>query len=221
MKNVKEMKDRKAVSLLAIVAANLVPLVMALLGYWGVGEILLLYWLETGIVGVFTILRVLFAAAPSSAHGRLTLQQLRKAPSSVTLPLALASWGIFGKLLLSLFFAFPYALLLVLQGYILYIFLAVVGPYGWPLATVKWGLLGLFASHALGFAVDYLASGEFRRTGAEECVETPFHRLATMQIVLACGGWASSSFGHTAYIMSVFVLVKLVIDLRPAKGYIG
>lgn len=224
MKNVKETietKERNKVSLLAVVAANLLPLAMALLGYWDVGEILLLYWLETGIVGVFTILRVLFAAAPSLAHGRLTLNQLRSAPASVTMPLALAEWGIFGKLLLSLFFAFPYALLLVFQGYILYIFLAVVGPYGWPLAAVKWGLLALFASHALGFAVDYLASGEFRRTSAEACVETPFHRLAIMQIVLACGGWASSSFGYTAYIMSVFVLVKIVIDLRPAKGYIG
>ena len=220
MKNVKETKERKTISLAAVVVANLVPLVMALLGYWGVGEILLLYWLETGIVGVFTILRVLFAAAPGPAGGRLTVNQLRTAPASVTLPLAMAQWGIFGKLLLSLFFAFPYALFMVMQGYILYIFMAIVGPYGWPLPAVKWGLLALFGSHALGFAVDYLASGEFRRTGAEECVQTPFHRLAIMQIVLGCGGWASSSFGHTAYIMSVFVLVKLVIDLRPAKGYV-
>ena len=41
-------------------------------------------------------------------------------------------------------------------------------------------------------------------------MQTPFHRLAIMQIVLGAGGWASSSFGYTAYIMSVFVLSGMI-----------
>jgi hypothetical protein len=212
---------KKTLSLLAVAAANLAPLGMVLLGHWGVGEILLLYWLETGIVGVFTVLRVLLTPAPSPQRKRLTFRQLQTAPSRTTLPLVLADWGIIGKALLALFFFLPYALLLTLQGYILYIFLAVAGPYGWPLQAVLWGALGLSASHALGFAADYLASGESGRAGAETLVGTPFHRLVIMQLVLGCGGWAADSFGHAASIMSVFVAVKLAIDLRPARGYIG
>lgn len=214
------MKKKNLISVLGIVAANLVPLVMALLGFWGVGEILLLYWLETGVVGVFTVLRVLFAAAPVPYRRPLTMQRLKTAPSSETIPLVLAEWGIIGRLLLSLFFSFPYGMLLALQGLVLYVFLAVVGPYGWPLPAVKWGVLALFGSHALVFLTDYLAGGEYRSAKGEECVQAPFHRLAIIQVVLGCGGWASNSFGHTAYVMGVFVLVKLVMELRPAKGYI-
>jgi hypothetical protein len=213
-------KDKKFISLLAIVAANLVPLVMVLLGRWGVGEVLLLYWLETGIVGVFTILKVLFARAPLPAHKPLTLQQIKGMPSAQTLPIFLADWGLLGKALLSLFFSFPYILLMALQGFILYIFLAVVGSYGWPLQAVRWGFVWLFASHAFSFVVDYLISGESLRTSPEQCVETPYHRLAILQIALGGGGWLAHQSGHAAYVMSLFVIAKIVIDLRPAKGYI-
>lgn len=214
------MKDRTNISRLAIVAANLVPLVMVLLGRWGVAEVLLLYWLETGIVGLFTILKVLFARAPVPHHEPVTLQQMKTAPWAKTLPLALADWGLLGKLLLSLFFSFPYVMWMALQGLILYIFLAITGPYGWPLYAVRWGFVCLFASHALSFAVDYLASGESLRTSPEECVETPFHRLAILQLALGGGGWLAHQMGHAAYVMSLFVIAKIVIDLRPAKGYI-
>lgn len=221
MKDIKEVKEKKFVSLLAIVAANLVPLVMVLLGRWGVGEVLLLYWLETGIVGAFTILKVLFASAPVPAHKQLTMDQVFKAPSAKTLPLLVADWGLAGKLLLSVFFAFPYVMFMIFQGLILYIYLAIVGGYGWPLLEVKWGLAALFAGHAVAFIVDYLAGGDFRRVGPGDCVVTPYHRLVVMQLVLAGGAWMSHSLGGAVYIMALFMGAKLLVELRPAKGYIG
>jgi hypothetical protein len=214
-------EKKSALSVCAVVAANLVPLVMAALGYWGVGDILALYWAETGVVGVFAVLRFLFACAPVPAHKPLSLNALKNAPAEKTLPLVLADWGIVGKTLLAVVFAFPYVMFMVLQGLVLYIMLEVIGTYGWPMQSIKWGLLGLFVSHAISFGVDYIGSGKFRSAKPEECLDTPLHRLVIMQLALAVGAGISHSFRDSAYIMCIFVLAKLAVDLRPAKGYIG
>ncbi|MCM2266279.1 MAG: DUF6498-containing protein [Elusimicrobiales bacterium] len=214
------MKEKDLVSILGLVAANLVPLVMVLLGRWGVAEVLVLYWAETGVVGLFTILRVLFAGAPMPYHKPVTFQQLKTAPSHKTLPLFLADWGLIGKLLLSFFFSLPYFLFMFLQGCALYLFLEFVAGYGWPVQAVKWGVLGLVMGHGVGFVKGYLLSGEFRRTFPEHCVEAPFHRLAILQTVLGCAGWVSyESAGYAVFLMSAFVVVKTGIELYPPKSY--
>ncbi|OGR44517.1 MAG: hypothetical protein A2X35_00180 [Elusimicrobia bacterium GWA2_61_42] len=214
---------RSRFSIWAIVAANLLPLVLVALGYWGVTEILALYWIETAIVGFFTVLKVFFASAPVPYHKTVTFEMLKSAPHLKTLPLLAGDLGFIGKILISLFFAFPFIMFMALNGLILYLALVLVYPGASvpPLLSLKWGLLSLFLGHGAAFAADYLASGEFRRTRPGDCVNEPFHRLAIMQLTLAAGAGLSGSFGGMLYIMSVFVVAKLAIELRPPGGYIG
>ena len=51
---------------LALVAANLLPLVGVLLFGWDVASLLFLYWLESGVVGFFNVLRMAQAKGPAS-----------------------------------------------------------------------------------------------------------------------------------------------------------
>jgi hypothetical protein len=216
------MKQKSRLSVCALIAANLVPLVMALLGYWGVTDILALYWTETAIVGFFTVLKVFFASAPVPYHKPVTLEMLRTAPHTKTLPLLVADLGFIGKFLLSVFFLLPFGLFLALNGLLIYLLLPILGPGGVPyLLNLKWGILALFLSHGAAFAWDYLALGEFRRTSPGDCVNDPFHRLAIMQLTLAAGGGVAHSLGNMARVMGVFVIAKIAIDLRPPRGYIG
>jgi len=198
---------RSRFSIWAIVAANLLPLVLVALGYWGVTEILALYWIETAIVGFFTVLKVFFASAPVPYHKTVTFEMLKSAPHLKTLPLLAGDLGFIGKILISLFFAFPFIMFMALNGLILYLALVLVYPGASvpPLLSLKWGLLSLFLGHGAAFAADYLASGEFRRTRPGDCA----------------GAGLSGSFGGMLYIMSVFVVAKLAIELRPPGGYIG
>lgn len=212
------MKNKRSLSVLAVIAANLVPVAMAALGCWGVGDILVLYWAETGVIGFFAALRFFFAGAPVPAHKPLTLRQLKTAPAEKILPLVLANRGILSRPVVALFFAFPYAMFMILQGLALYLALVVLGTHGWPVSSLKWGLLALFASHTVDFFWGYLATGEFRRTRPEECAATPLNRLLLMQLVLAGGAGVSRSFDGSGGVMTLFVLGKLALELRPAKA---
>jgi hypothetical protein len=54
-------RDSALPALVALVGANLLPLAGVLFGGWTVWEVLLVYWIESGIVGLFSVPRILFA----------------------------------------------------------------------------------------------------------------------------------------------------------------
>lgn len=54
-------RDSTLPALLALVGANLLPLAGVLFGGWTVWEVLIVYWIESGIVGLFSELQVLLA----------------------------------------------------------------------------------------------------------------------------------------------------------------
>ena len=54
-------RPRPAVSIIALVAANAIPLLGVIFLGWRVFSILLIYWMENVVVGVFNVLRILFA----------------------------------------------------------------------------------------------------------------------------------------------------------------
>ena len=220
------MKFKITLSGLATVAANLVPLLLAALGYWGITEILTLYWAETAIVGVFAILRMLCASGPMPVKGKLkplTFQMLKTGAAAKTLPRLLDVSGPLGRLLLAIYFSLPFVIFMLLSGLLLYIFFYLIGAYGAipSIMSLKWGLLALAGSHAFRFIKDYLLNGEFRRTRPEDCYDAPIHRLAIMQLTLAGGAGAAHSFGNMAYVMCVFIIAKTALELRPKEGYIG
>lgn len=220
------MKFKITLSGLVTAAANLVPLGMTALGYWGVSEILALYWAETAIVGVFAVLRMMWASGPLPVKGKLqplTFRMLRTGDAAKTLPRLLDAAGPFGRLLLALYLAVPFVLYMMLSGQVLYIFIYVTGSYGGipSVMSLKWGLLALAASHTFKFCCDYLLSGEFRRTRPEDLTDAPVHRLAIMFLTLAGGVGAARSFGNMVYVMCVFIIAKTAIELRPKGGYLG
>ena len=53
-----------------LVAFNLVPLAGVLLWGWNVATILVLYWVENGIIGVLNIPKILLASGPSEPPTR-------------------------------------------------------------------------------------------------------------------------------------------------------
>ena len=52
-------------AVVALIVANAIPLVGALFLGWNVWTILIVYWLENGIVGFFNVLKILRAEGPA------------------------------------------------------------------------------------------------------------------------------------------------------------
>jgi hypothetical protein len=119
-------------SAVALVAANAIPLAGVLLFGWSLWTILVLYWLENGIVGFWTIARILTARgsilpgpaelarlAPLGGGGqRAALGELQSALDASGQAGALEPRGlpVIGRLGIAAFFAFHYGLFWLVHG---------------------------------------------------------------------------------------------------------
>jgi membrane-associated PAP2 superfamily phosphatase len=56
-------------AVVALIVANAIPLVGALFLGWNVWMILIVFWLENGIVGFFNVLKILRAEGPADPKG--------------------------------------------------------------------------------------------------------------------------------------------------------
>lgn len=150
-------------ALALLVLANLLPLAGVFFWDWSLGDLLLIYWIENGVVGIYTILKILFAR-PEGSPATVIAAKLAGVP----------------------FFAFHYGVFWIVHG------LFVVALFGggsggaslpvdprtfflapvivsWMRADmVAWPVLGLLLSHGASFVGNYIGSGEYRRLGIND-----------------------------------------------------
>ena len=188
-----------AVPLLALVAANLVPLFGVLLLDWDLRGVLLLYWSENVIVAVWAIARMLVT-------GKL-----------VAIPLVVffcLHFGIFVFVHLVFVFVLTDAGELGGDGVeqdtqALGAGLLAAGF----LSHVSWtALAALFLSHGVSFVRNFLIGGEWRRSTAAVEMGRPYPRMAIMHIAIIAGGFAIALLGQPAALLAVLVLLKIVVD---------
>jgi hypothetical protein len=193
--------DWRRPSVLALLAANLFPLVGVFLFGWEVFPLLLLFWCENVIIGVFNALKMLFSA-PDNA----------------------LAWGV--KLFLILFFCFHYGMFTFVHG------VFVVGMFGggfrsgsaFPAPEMLWGfvrqnhltwaVLGLFASHAVSFAHNYLGGGEYRRADVKLLMGQPYGRIVVLHLTILLGGFLMMALRSPATGLALLVVLKIILDLR-------
>ena len=226
-------------SVLVLIAFNLVPLVGVLIGRWNVATLLVLYWVENGIVGVLNLPKILLAegtarpatstAGPGTATGTAS-------------PVGPASRG-----LVAAFFLVHYGLFWVVHGIFVWTlptFAALRdgaatlipgnpgslgGPLGGPLAplggltpvaatgvdgsAVAWGAIALAISHGVSFVVNYLGRGEYRKVSPQEQAWRPYTRLILLHVAIIVGGLVSFMLGSPLGSIVVLVLLKTALDV--------
>ena len=85
-------------AVVALIAANVIPLIGVLAFGWSVWNILVIYWLENGIVGVINILKMSTATGDEAAPGMTVMVNGRPASSMTKaglIPFFLVHYGIF------------------------------------------------------------------------------------------------------------------------------
>jgi hypothetical protein len=185
-------------SVLVLVGANLVPLLGVLGSHWTVFSVLLLYWCENVVVGVFNILRMLVAS-----------------PKDVAVDAA--------KLFLIPFFTFHYGMFTMVHGIFV---LALFGPGGHfspsPAsfvaavrgAGVGLGVLAIVLSHGFSFVHNYIAGGEFRRASLPLLMMQPYARVVVLHLTILLGGFAAKAMGAPVAALILLIALKTLIDLR-------
>jgi hypothetical protein len=206
-------------STLLLVAANAIPLVGVLLWHWDAFLLLMLYWMETAIIGFWTVARI--AASPPGTFGPLLINR-RPATSS---SLAMAAFFI------------------VHSG----VFMGVHMVFLWAVFSGDWSrrihglhdaldkivietglwipLLALFASRGGAFLFHVLKPELIRRL--EQLLQLPvwlpaaatdagaiiggfYGRIVIMQLTIIFGAFLAGIFGSLAPLIIMIVLKTLV-----------
>jgi hypothetical protein len=196
-------------AVVALVVANLIPLAGVLFLGWNVWTILLLYWLENGVVGIYNVAKMLRAEAPETGDARVLVNG--RPASSMS------------RASLVPFFVMHYGIFWVVHG----VFVVLMPVFGMaagdgaapgilegvsPL-TVLFALVALAISHGVSFWFNYIGRGEYRRATPSGQMFAPYGRLVVLHITIIAGAVAIAVTGAPETAVVILVVLKIVLDL--------
>jgi hypothetical protein len=197
-------------AVIALVVANAIPLIGVLFLGWSVWNILVIYWLENGIVGGFNVLKIARAQGPDeSLLGRMTIS-VNGRPASAMAKAALIP-----------FFCLHYGLFWVVHGVFVLMLPLFAGMSDQPLGSsmtlsagsILFAVIALAVSHGLSFWLNFLRGGEYRRVTAAGQMFAPYRRLIALHLTIIFGAMAILVTGAPAAAIAVLVAVKIALDL--------
>jgi hypothetical protein len=200
-------------SYLFLIAANCVPIIGVLYFDWSLFSILIGYWVETAVIGIFTLIKMVYLAKISVSQQRMVM-------------LIMQTFAVFssciGFMAAHLFF-------------IMAIFSIVPGGDGWTGLSLFYNstqemfvmLITLFISHGYSFYHYFIKGGEAAQIEksmgvsdvigsktAHRILKTLMLRIATTHVVLIVGIFILVLTKSTIVFSIVFILVKIVVDLK-------
>ena len=179
---------------IALIVANLVPLVGVLFFDWSLFTIMFFFWLESAVIGFFNILKLVIVA---------------NILSIIMVPFFVVHYGAFMSGHLVFIFAlfspdemsfsgfFPPADLLIS-----------------PIMNVWPAFLGACLSHGISFFYNFIGKKEFRRSTPEKQMMAPYGRIILMHLTIIFGGWLILALGAPVLALILLIGLKIVSDAR-------
>lgn len=181
--------SRYSLSVWALIAANLIPVAGVLFAGWETWQLLLLFWAESAVIGLFNILkmlrigglRALFLAMFFTVH-----------------------YGGFmaGHLL------FIYSLFGSQDG---------AAPSLTPLLgdflDMAPALMAFLISHGISFFRNFLGAEEYRDRSLNRQMAAPYKRIILMHVSIIFGGFLAESLDSALPALLLLIALKLAVDL--------
>ena len=212
-------KKKDNLSLLALIAANLIPFAGVFFFGWDVTFIVLLYWIENLIAGFYNILKM------------VTLKMSQAVENT-------------GKLFIIPFFCVHYGGFCAVHGFFLIHFFKIgtgSSPFDhgndwWgPLIFIQllfsviaqiwaskppemiWAVIGLTASHGISFVENYILGQEYKTSSLKKLMHQPYQRIIVMHLAILTGGIFVMQLNSPMPLMIILILLKIFFDLYLHK----
>lgn len=185
--------------------ANAAPMVGVLAFGWEVFPLVLLYWSENVIVGLFNVLRMWFV--------------------HVDHPI---KWV--GKLFMIAFFVFHYGMFTAIHGIFVFALFGgmendiVAGNSFLPDPGMVWQTMvdqglafaaaALFLSHGFSFWWNYMRAGENQRTSLDQLMQQPYSRVVVLHVAIIGGGFLVMALGSPLAALTLLIVLKTVADFH-------
>ncbi len=173
-------------SVLALIAVNLLPIGGVLFFDWSVFDVLLLFWAENLIIGAFNVARMV-----------TLLKREKRRNMFFLIP----------------FFCFHYGMFTLVHLIFLLAMFAPDNGESSRSGTLLWPLLGLVVSHGLSFFQNFIGQQEYKHISEQQLMSDPYGRIVIMHITILAGGFVIMQLGEPVYALVLLVALKIVIDV--------
>ena len=181
-------------STLALLAANLLPLIGVLVFGWKLSHVMVLYWAESAVIGFYTVLKMF------------------KVAKLVAIPASMFFVGHFGGFMAG---HFMFVYMFFVRGVdatgpdapVLEALLQVFGPLWFALAA-------LLVSHGISFAVNFLGCREYETAKLNDLMTAPYKRIFVMHLTIIFGGWLVMLLKTPLPALALLIALKTAVDMR-------
>ena len=197
-------------AVVVLIVANLIPLVGVLFFGWNVWMILIVYWLENGVVGVFNVLKMSKAqGAPgaSAASWRVNGRPAADMSKAGLIPFFIVHYGIFWLVHGVFVWTLP------LFGSMESETATVDMTTGFQPLTIPLAVLALTISHGVSYWFNFIKGGEYLRTSAAAQMFAPYGRLVILHVTIIIGGMAIAFTGAPVAAVAILVALKTAMDV--------
>ncbi len=177
-------------SLYLLVAANLIPIGGVILAGWDIGDIMLLFWLESAIIALFNILKMLRISGP------------------VAIFYSIFFIGHFGAFM-AVHLMFIFGLFIENEGASASI------PEVLAIFESMWvAVVALFISHGFSFKQNFINKKEYLRLNIKDQMHKPYSRIMIMHVTLIIGGFLVLALDSRLLALMLLITLKVIVDLK-------
>lgn len=176
------------ISLLSLVGVNLYLLFEMLNGRINVFQVILLYWFENVIIGIFNVAKMALAKGDSLDPNQFNTSKYFRIP----------------------FFIVHYGMFCLVHGIFLFFIISKYLPNSFQIIITN-GLL-LFLSHGFSFIHNYLISGEYKTAKINSLFFQPYKRVVLVHLVIMIGFFLTLTNSSNTLLPIILIVLKIIID---------
>ena len=189
-----------------LLVANAVPLVGVLAFGWGLHSLLVVYWVESAVVGTASVAKIL------RAEGEDDPTEL---PSIQFNDRSVGSFVGESNRRIATFFVSHYGVFWLVHGLFVGIFPLIFPRMAWTRPrVVAAAAVGLVAYHVISYRVNFVGQGEFEHSGPVTRMVEPYRRVLVLHLTVIFGAFGVGALGSPVGALVVMVVVKTVLDFR-------
>ncbi len=220
----------------SLILANLIPIFGVLFNNWEVLDIVIFYWIETIIIGIYNVVKIYLAQGEMPKND----EEAAKAMGSVfewlynksgenNLKNKKSTLNNYNtenhtKKYISIFFLIHYNFFILVQFILMIGFIAPseVNPF-YPMELFSFvndnttylllGILSLIISHGYSLYINYYKGKEYLTTHPSAQMFKPYIRIMIQQFVVIVGAFFLLIFNAPIFLLILLVLFKIVVDL--------
>ena len=189
-----------------LIVANAVPLVGVLAFGWGLQSLLVVYWVESAVVGAISVAKILHAEGADDPD---------ELPSVSFNDRSVRSFVGKSNRRLATFFLSHYGTFWLVHGLFVGIFPAMFPGMAWASPrVVAAAAVSLVAYHVVSYRLNFVGQGEYEDTGPVTLMVEPYRRVLLLHVTIILGAFGVAALGSGVGALVVMVLLKTILDFR-------